>query len=334
VRRALVTGATGLVGSHIVERLHGDGWAVRALVRDPQRAAWLAPLGAELVAGDVLEGNGFVRAAAACDAIFHCAAAILPDRSEWESYRATNLDGTANAIASARTAGARLLHVSSVAVYGGASRYRSTPTDETVELPPLPETAFYARSKRESEAMVLDAHARNEIWACAVRPDVIYGKRDRQFVPRVAKVLSRGFFPVLGGGGSTLAIVHAGNVADGAVRAVVTETAGGKAYNLANDYDVTVRDFVRLAAQGLGRRVRPVPVPMVLARAVFKAVTVMIGVARRGAALSQAGGAVAFISRNNPFSSDRARRELGWRPPVRPEVGIPEAFRWWAEQQA
>lgn len=334
MRRALVTGATGLVGSHIVERLHADGWAVRALVRDPQHAAWLAPLGAELVAGDVLEADGLVRAAAACEAIFHCAAAILPERSEWESYRATNLDGTANAIAAARTAGARLLHVSSVAVYGGASRYRSTPTDETVELPPLPETAFYARSKRESEAMVLEAHARNEIWACAVRPDVIYGKRDRQFVPRVAKALSRGFFPVLGGGRSTLAIVHAGNVADGAVRAVVTETAGGKAYNLANDYDVTVRDFVRLAAQGLGRRVRLVPVPMVLAKAVFKAVTVLIGVARRGAALSQAGGAVAFISRNNPFSSDRARRELGWRPPVQPDVGIPDAFRWWAEQQA
>lgn len=334
MRRALVTGATGLVGSYIVERLQADGWAVRALVRDPTRADWLTALGAELVNGNVLDAAAVARAADSCEAIFHCAAAIIPDQSEWEVYRATNLDGTANAIAAARTAGARLLHVSSVAVYGGASRYRSTPTDETVELPSLPDTAFYARSKRESEAMVLSAHARGEIWACAVRPDVIYGKRDRQFVPRVARVLSRGFFPVLGGGRSTLAIVHAANVADGAVRAVAVDVAGGKAYNLANDYDVTVRDFVRLAAQGLGRRVRLVPVPMILARAVFKLVTMAIGIARRGAALSQAGGAVAFISRNNPFSSERAKRELGWKPPVRPEAGIPEAFRWWAEQQS
>jgi nucleoside-diphosphate-sugar epimerase len=334
VRRALVTGATGLVGSHIVERLHADGWSVRALARDARHAAWLEPLGAELFVGDVVDPGAFVRAAASCDVIFHCAAAILPERAEWEAYRATNLDGTRNAVAAARTAGARLLHVSSVAVYGGASRYRDTPTDEGVELSPLPETAFYARSKRESEAMVLEAHRRGEIWGCAVRPDVIYGKRDRQFVPRVGKVLSRGFFPLLGGGRSTLAIVHAGNVADGAVRAVGTDIAGGKAYNLANDYDVTVRDFVRLAAQGLRRRVRLVPVPMVLAKAVFKLVTLAIGIARRGAALSQAGGAVAFVSRNNPFSSDRAKRELGWAPPVRPEVGIPEAFRWWADQRA
>jgi 2-alkyl-3-oxoalkanoate reductase len=334
VRRALVTGAAGLVGSHIVERLHADGWSVRALVRDARRAAWLEPLGAELFVGDVVDGGAFVRAAASCDVIFHCAAAVLPERAEWEAYRATNLDGTRNAIAAAHASGARLLHVSSVAVYGGATRYRDRPTDESVELPPLPESAFYARSKRESEAMVLDAHRRGEIWACAVRPDVVYGKRDRQFVPRVGKVLSRGFFPLLGGGRSTLAIVHAGNVADGAVRAVRTDIAGGKVYNLANDYDVTVRDFVRLAAQGLRRRVRLVPIPMVLAKTVFKLITMVIGVARRGAALSQAGGAVAFVSRNNPFSSDRAKRELGWAPPVRPEVGIPEAFRWWAEQRA
>ena len=334
MRRALVTGATGLVGSHIVERLHADGWSVRALVRDVGRANWLQPLGAELFAGDVLDASAFTRAATACDAIFHCAAAILPERADWESYRATNLDGTRNAIAAARSAGARLLHVSSVAVYGGASRYRDRPTDESVELPPLPETAFYARSKRESEAMVLEAHQRGEIWACAVRPDVIYGKRDRQFVPRIAMVISRGFFPLLGGGRSTLAIVHAGNVADGAVRAIDSDIAGGKAYNLANDYDVTVRDFVRLAAQGLRRRVTLIPVPMLLAKAVFKVMTILIGVARRGAALSQAGGAVAFVSRNNPFSSDRAKRELGWAPPVKPEVGIPEAFRWWADQRA
>jgi nucleoside-diphosphate-sugar epimerase len=334
VRRALVTGATGLVGSHIVERLHAEGWLVRALVRDAKRAAWLEPLGAELFVGDVLDAGAFIRAAAACDAIFHCAAAILPERDEWEAYRATNLDGTRNAIAAARASGARLLHVSSVAVYGGASRYRDAPTDESVELAPLAETAFYARSKRESEAMVLDAHRRGEIWACAVRPDVIYGKRDRQFVPRIAKVLSRGFFPLLGGGRSTLAIVHAGNVADGAVRAVGSDIAGGKAYNLANDYDVTVREFVRLAAHGLRRRVRPVPVPMLMAKAVFKLVTIIVGVARRGAALSQAGGAVAFVSRNNPFSSERAKRELGWTPPIRPEVGIPEAFRWWADRGA
>ena len=66
-----------------------------------------------------------------------------------------------------------------------------------------------------SEALVLEAHAAGRIWATAVRPDVIYGKRDRQFVPRIAGLLQRGFAPLIGGGRTTLPIVHAANVADG-----------------------------------------------------------------------------------------------------------------------
>ena len=69
MRRALVTGATGLVGSYIVERLHADGWQVRALARDARRAAWIESLGAELFVGDVVDARALVHASAACDAI-------------------------------------------------------------------------------------------------------------------------------------------------------------------------------------------------------------------------------------------------------------------------
>ena len=71
---SLVTGATGLVGSHVVERLLADGGAVRALVRDEGGAAWLARLGAELRVGDVLDAESVRRAAAGCAVIHHAAA--------------------------------------------------------------------------------------------------------------------------------------------------------------------------------------------------------------------------------------------------------------------
>ena len=115
----------------------------------------------------------------------HTAANIIV-RGGWEAYRVTNIDGTRNAIAAAERAKARLLHVSSVAVYGPSARYdaarRGMRTDEDAPLAPLPDRAHYARSKRESEAVVLKAHREGRVWATAVRPDVIYGKRDRQFV--------------------------------------------------------------------------------------------------------------------------------------------------------
>jgi nucleoside-diphosphate-sugar epimerase len=332
VPTGLVTGATGLVGSYIVERLLADGWRVRALVRDASRAEPLSRLGVELQAGDVLDAGEFAAAARGVDVVFHAAAAITP-RGGWEEFWRVNTGGTWNAVAAAAAAGARLVHVSSVGVYGPSARYEAPrgKTDEDAPLQPLPDGAFYARSKRESEEIALSAHERGEVWATAVRPSVVYGRRDRQFVPRIGRLLRYGFAPKISGGHSTLAIVHAANVADGAVRAATTDAAGGRAYNLANDFDVSVTRFYRLAAEGLGRRVRLVPVPMSVARAAVRAMRT-VGPVIFGSRMNvvTASSSLDFVTRDNPFSSERARRELGWTPTVTPDVGVPDAFRWWA----
>jgi nucleoside-diphosphate-sugar epimerase len=116
--------------------------------------------------------------------------------------------------------------------------------------------------------------------------------------------------------------------------AASSDVAGGKAYNLANDFAVTVADFYRLAGIGLGRRVRLVPVPPGVARAAM-GVARLVGPLVMGARMNvvTASSSLDFIMKDNPFSSDLARTELGWSPSVRPETGIPDAFRWWALQR-
>ena len=333
---ALVTGATGLVGSHIVERLLADGWDVRAMAREPERARGELPPSVRIVGGDILDSVAFARAAEGAKAIFHTAANIIA-RGGWDAYRVTNIDGTRNAIAAAEHARARLLQLSSVAVYGPSARYaaaeRGEKTHEDVELPLLRPGAYYARSKRDSEALVLTAHREGRIWATAVRPDVIYGRRDRQFVPRMATLVRRGAIPLLHGGRSTMAIVHAANVADGAVRAVNTDIAGGRAYNLANDYDVTVRAFFELAGAGLGRRPIFLPMPLSVARVALRGIKWVSRALTGGRFNLVSTSTLDFISRDNPFTSERARAELGWNPVVRPETGIPDAFRDWKERR-
>lgn len=325
---ALVTGATGLVGSHIVERLQADGWSVRALVRKP--AAWLTSSGADCVRGDVLDADSFTSASRGVDVIFHNAATIT-DSGDWEMYRRMNVGGTTNAIEAAAASGARLVQMSSVAVYGGEARFRGpgAVTDEETPLQPLPEREYYARSKRESEALVMDAHASGRIWASAMRPDIIYGRRDRQCVPRIVTVLRLGVAPLIDGGRAILPIVHAANVADGAVRAASTDAAGGRVYNLANDYDVSMREFFELGAEGLGRRVRFVNVPSRLAKRVLAGVAGVVRAATFGRVRLVGAGAFEIFTEDNPFTSERARRELGWSPVVHPRDGVPEAFRWW-----
>ncbi|HKW49370.1 MAG TPA: NAD-dependent epimerase/dehydratase family protein [Gemmatimonadaceae bacterium] len=343
---ALVTGATGLVGSHIVEQLRDAGWNVRAMLRQPTAvrqaggwdpAAWLRGHDVEAVPGDILDLPSFVEAARACDTIFHTAAAVTPPASRihpYDAYRVPNVDGTRNAIAAATRSGARLLQLSSVAVYGPSARYASskaTGVDETMPLDPLPERAYYARSKRESEELVMSAHAEGRIWATAVRPDVIYGPRDRQFVPRVAKLLRMRVAPLIGGGRAVMAIVHAAHVADGAIRAATNDAAGGSVYNLANDFDVTWREFYRLAGVGLEQTVRLMNVPLWIAQTGLRVTKRIVKLVTAGGMNVVTTASIDFMTRDNPFSSERARRELGWNPQLRPDTSIPEAFRWWKE---
>ena len=330
-RRALVTGATGLVGSHIVELLVREGWSVRGLARSDASRDALRAIGADPVSGNVLDHASLIAASHGVDVIFHTAAAITL-RGGWDGYRKLNVDGTAAMIEAAQRSGARLLHLSSVAVYGSTGRYNAAGNKTSEETPVgnLPERSFYARSKRESEAMVLDAHRAGRIWATAVRPSVIYGPRDRQFIPRMARALNSGVMPLINGGRSTLAVVHAANVADGAVRAAAADRAGGRAYNLANDSDVTVRDFCRFGAEGLGKRLRFVPVPLWVARLGLRGFKVFDRVALGGKFAVASEGSLTFLSRDNPFTSERAQTELGWSPTVSPDVGVPAAFRWWA----
>jgi nucleoside-diphosphate-sugar epimerase len=328
MRTALVTGATGQVGSHIVEQLVRAGWSVRGLSRNETSDASLRAAGAEPVRGDVEHRASLLEASKGVDAIFHTAAAIT-QRGGWESYRRVNIEGTSSVIEAAAASGARLLHLSSVAVYGSGGRYGAQKTSEDTALGTLSERSHYARSKRESEEMVMTAHRAGRIWATAVRPDVIYGPRDRQFVPRMAGAIRLGLMPLIGGGKSTLAVVHASNVAEGAILAATSDVAGGRVYNLANDYDVTVHDFFRLAAEGMEKRVRFVPVPIWAAKNGLRGFRLVDRIALGGKFAVALEGSLSFMSRDNPFTSDRAKRELGWNPSVRPEVGIPAAFRWW-----
>lgn len=327
-----MTGATGMLGSHIVRCLLSNGVSVRALVRDPAAARWLRVAGAELVVGELHDRTSIAWGAAKCDAVFHAAATIGP-QSEWELFRAGNVDGTRNVVDACTTTGARLVLISTTAVYGDL-RYRISQIDESVSLPVLPGWNAYGRSKQEAERIVLDAHARGRAWCSIVRPATMYGERDRQFVPRIGPVLDRGVFPLIDGGRTTLAIAHAASVAEGAIAAARSDRAGGCVYNLTSDFPLTVADFVRYAGEGLGRRIFAPTLSRMAGRALFGAIAVGVRLAGRPELAAHAIGNFAWFTNDNTYSTDRARRELQWSPTIAPDIGVPQAFRWWKSARA
>src|SRR2546421_6246891 len=134
----LVTGASGLVGSHVVEALAARGEPVRALVRPASRAAALR-LGAEAVAGDVTDPAVWQRAAHGVRAIVH-AAAIVQRRASWERDVAVNVEGTRLAAAAAPATRVRVVHISSLAGDRGPAAHPPAPQPPggRFSFPPTP----------------------------------------------------------------------------------------------------------------------------------------------------------------------------------------------------
>ncbi len=313
--RVFLTGGTGLVGRHVLAALRNRGDTVRALARSAAAAAELAALGAEPAPGTLSDAARIDTLISGCDAVVHSAAVVLRG-GRWDAWRETNVLGTERIARSAARHGARLVHVSSVAVYGRrlASGIDRTPNDETFDLEraPVPRD-FYERSKREAEIAVWRVARETGLGAVALRPCVLYGEGDRHFSPRVARLLRRGLAPMVGDGGNHMTLVYAGNVA-AAVTAALDHPGVSGPFNITNDGRLTLREFVERFAAGLGVVPRWVRVPRGLA---WRAARLWDRSA--GALLSpwqtvSLSAAVQFLAGENRYDSSRALERLAWRP--------------------
>ena len=317
----LVTGGSGLVGSHTIETLRQSGVRVRALVR-PGSERVVRSLGAEVVMGDVADAAAWRRAADGVTGIVHAAATVGPGAAE-RAY-AVNVRGTRLAVETARAARAHLVHLSSVSVYSGSADYRPVVERRTEETPlqPIDRADHYARSKRESEQLIHEAAEAGALGAgvTVIRPDVIYGERDRLFAPRVYRSIRARILPLVGPGTNHLPCVYAGNVASAIEAALRCPAPGVRAYNVTRDAGgpLTVREFMQAFAAAAGVRIRVVRLPVSLARWMLALWS--------GPRLARA--ALSFMTGEDPYVTDRIERELAWRPAVDTRTAIARTVRW------
>jgi nucleoside-diphosphate-sugar epimerase len=327
--RVFVTGGTGLVGEPVVRALLRRGDSVSALVRNEQAATRMRALGATPVLGSVEDARMW-DAITAADGVIH-SAALVAARTPWQSFFQVNVEGTRLAAATAHRLGARLVHVSSVAVYGRqAADEPPGSRSESAPFGPLEEQDFYARSKRLAEDMVRSEVALG-LEAVILRPCVIYGEGDRLFIPRMAAVARHGWMPRIGAGNLPMAVVHADSVADAAVRALDTPRAASRIYHVTNDGEITNREFVAALSEGVGRRIRTVPLPEEAALVIARGVQAFLRVIGPGLYPGTITSAVRFWRGGNPYTSARAAEELGWTPAVPHREAIAALARRYAQ---
>jgi len=315
--RALVTGATGFVGSHLVEALRRGGHDVAALVRSPGKAAALAALGVEQVRGDLADRDALARAAAGRDVVFHVAG-LTAALDEAEYVRA-NRDGTRALVDAAERGGAgRVVYVSSMAAAGPAARGRPLAGDE----PPAPVTA-YGRSKLAGESAVRESRLP---WTI-VRPPMVYGPRDRE-VLKVFQLARFGLAPVFGDGTQELSAVHAADLASSLVAVASAAAAAGATYYPCHPEIFTSEGFIQAVGRAAGKRVVVLRIPLAVGR---------LALAGTGAAARMAGRATILnADKANEFfqpawTGDPAplARDAGWRAAHDLSSGLSDTWRWY-----
>ena len=333
--KIFLTGATGLLGRHILNVLRARGDAVTALSRSTAADGVLRAQDAVPLRGDLGDEVALERGVDACDAVVHTAAIILGNRGTWADFHAANVAPVETLAMLCAQRGRRLVHLSSVAAYGRTTTYLGGAGSVTEEFGldrPIFPGDHYARSKREAELALWRAAEQRGLSAVALRPCVVYGEFDRAFAPRVARLLRRGFAPIVGPGDNPLSVVYAGNVAQAVGDALDRPHVTG-AFNVANDGVITQREFITRFADALGTGVRLVPISAGVAWRFASLADAAFRLVRPRQSMTLAKAAVQALANANPYVSAKAERELGWQPATRPAEAVDRTARWFRDHQ-
>ena len=296
----LVTGGSGFIGSHVVDRLAAAGHRPR--IFDTRASEWHDPSDVETVLGDVRRLDDVLRAARGCTAICHLAAIadVAQVRDQPADATELNATGTLNVLEAARQLSTgRVVYASTVWVY---SDVVADEVDEDTLL--CPPAHLYTAGKLAGELYCRSYAALYGVESTIVRFGIPYGPRARPaaVIPSfVARARAGEALSIAGTGDQQRAFVYVEDLAEGVVRALAP-AAAGRIYNLAGRETVTIRRLAEIV------RAEVAPVEIV-------------HTAGRAADL-----------RGATIRSDRAQRELGWRATTRLAEGVRRYADWVAAQ--
>ena len=256
--RALVTGATGFIGSHLVEELTVRGYEIRCLVRRTSNVAFLNSLDACLVQGSLDDPESLENAVAEIDIVFHAAGLIKTKPGKSRDFYCVNCEGTQNLLDAMARSGSqpkRFVYFSSQAAAGPSPASRPLTEDD-----PCNPITPYGRSKLEGERVVKEFTARGQCSYTIIRPPAVFGPRDRE-VLYYFKQARKGWLPAVGSARNKFSIVYVKDLVNAALQASESVQAVNKTYFVCYPEAATWARVAELFGKVLSIRCRVMTIP-------------------------------------------------------------------------
>jgi nucleoside-diphosphate-sugar epimerase len=308
-RRALITGATGFVGTALCDALRQQNWDVRRALRTGNSLASID----DAVAGDIGPATDWRVALRGVDVVIHLAARthVMHDTAAepLAAYRRLNVEGTQTLAHAARAAGVRrFIYLSSIKVHGEATTLRPFTEKDT----PKPEDA-YGVSKWEAELALGEAAAGME--TVVLRPPLLYGPGVKGNFLRLMRAIERGIPLPLGSIHNHRSLLYLGNLVGAIMVCLDHPAAAGQTYLLADDEDPSTPELVRAIAAALHKRARLFAFPPQLLRI--------------AGAMTGKSAAVSRLLGSLQINSSKVRGEIGWQPRYTLAEGLSQAAKWY-----
>jgi len=322
---SLVIGAGGFIGSTVCRCLLEQGESVRAMLRPGSASDRLAGLSdLEIVRGDSTVPETLTPAMVGVERVYNLAG-LVADWGPWSAFEAANIAAVRHVMEAAVRAGTpRVVHVSSVSVYGfpgGRELDEDTPWRQRPGDP-------YVTSKAAGERIAMGYRGCGPEVA-VVRPGTVYGPGDRTTTAPLAAALRARRLPLVDGGRYLMGPAYVDHVADIVHRAGTQAAAAGQAFNAVDDGETSWREFIGWMCADLGVKPPRLSLPSQLAWPLAVACEggARLVRSRRGPPVTRY--RVRALARDHHYSNTKARRVLGFRPQLPTREGVRRAVDWY-----
>jgi len=282
------------------------------------------------VHGDLADAEAVDRAMEGIETVYHIGGAM---GGGWPTHQAATVEGTRNVLNSSREHKCRrVVYYSSLVVYDVLAYADDAVLDEHSKLQTEPERfGAYPRGKIAAEQLVREAQAAG-LSTTIIRPGIIIGPRGRVFFPHLGFMFQDAVFLTLSGGRLHLPLVYIDNLVEGTIAAANADAADGGIYNLVDDGEIRVRDYVDRFNQrtGLGSKVIDLPFAVPWGAALAYEIVSGLGLLKKGATSRIQ---MRWKHKRVAFSNEASKRDFGYQSKIPIEEGMDRTFDWYLAQR-